>query len=231
MKLEDKLHEELMRYRSINRYGKKMIMEQEEPVDPTSLPGGAEAPVGDIPAGDAPAGDAPVGDIPAGPPAGEIAGGAPEGDAPEGGSPDGDTEEIDITDLVNMTQNIKNQLDDKEKSSNEVIGKMDDLFSKLDDLESKLSQMDNVIAKIDGLEAKVEIMKTPTPQEKLEMRSLDSYPFNQKPSEFFSQKQLDMKASGKNEYVITKQDVDDYNDKEMRDSFNIDPNAENEVEW
>jgi hypothetical protein len=29
-----------------------------------------------------------------------------------------------------------------------------------------------------------------------------------------------MKASGKNEYVITKQDVEDYNDKEMRDSFN-----------
>jgi len=230
MKLEDKLHEELMRYRSINNYGKKMIMEQEEPVDPTSLPGGAEEPVDDIPAGDAPvddipAGDAPVGDAPVGDaPVGD----APVGDAPESG---GDTEEIDITDLVNMTQNIKNQLDDKQSESDAVMGKMGDLFSKLDDLESKLSQMDNVIAKIDNLESKVETMKAPTPQEKLEMRSLDSYPFNQKPSEFFSQKQLDMKASGKNEYIITKQDIDDYNDKEVRDSFNIDPNAENEVEW
>jgi len=235
MKLEDKLHEELMRYRSINNYGKKMIMEQEEPVDPTSLPGGAEEPVDDIPAGDAPvddipAGDAPVGDAPVGDaPVGDApVGDAPVGDAPESG---GDTEEIDITDLVNMTQNIKNQLDDKQSESDAVMGKMGDLFSKLDDLESKLSQMDNVIAKIDNLESKVETMKAPTPQEKLEMRSLDSYPFNQKPSEFFSQKQLDMKASGKNEYIITKQDIDDYNDKEVRDSFNIDPNAENEVEW
>jgi len=156
----------------------------------------------------------------------------PAGDAPvEGGEGDFDVEEIDITDLVNMTQNIKNELDAKKSDNDEVVGKMGDLFSKLDDLESKLSQMDNVIAKIDGLEGKVENMKEPTPQEKLEMRSLDSYPFNQKPSEFFSQKQLDMQASGKNEYVITKQDVQDYSDKQMRDSFNIEPDEDNEVEW
>jgi len=91
--------------------------------------------------------------------------------------------------------------------------------------------MDNVITKIDGLESKVEDMKEPTPVERLEMRSLDSYPFNQNPSEFFSQKQLDMKASGKNEYVITKQDVADYNPGEMRDSFNQEKPDENEVEW
>ena len=212
MNLEKKLHEELMRYRSINNYGKRFITEQEEePVDPA-----------DLPTGDEPMDDAPIEDIPAEEPAGDM----PVDDM--GGE---DVEEIDITDLVTMTQNIKNQLDDKKSETDAVVGKMDAVFSKLDDLEVKLSQMDNVIAKIDGLESKIETMKEPTPQERLEMRSLDSYPFNQKPSEFFSQKELDMKASGKNEYVITKQDVEDYNDKEMRDSFNIDPNAENEVEW
>jgi hypothetical protein len=226
MNLEKKLHEELMRYRSINNYGKRFITEQEEePVDPADLPTGDEpmddAPIEDIPA-EEPAGDMPVDDMGAEEPAGDM----PVDDM--GGE---DVEEIDITDLVTMTQNIKNQLDDKKSETDAVVGKMDAVFSKLDDLEVKLSQMDNVIAKIDGLESKIETMKEPTPQERLEMRSLDSYPFNQKPSEFFSQKELDMKASGKNEYVITKQDVEDYNDKEMRDSFNIDPNAENEVEW
>lgn len=218
MKLEDKLHEELMRYRSINDYGKKLFVEQEEPVAPEELPT------------DEPMGDAPIEDIPADEPMGD----APMDDAPVEepmDTMDTDVEEIDITDLVNMTQNIKNDLDSSKSDNSAVMGKMDDIFSKLDDLEVKLSQMDNVIAKIDGLESKVETMKEPTPQERLEMRSLDSYPFNQKPSEFFSQKELDMKASGKNEYIITKQDVEDYNDKEMRDSFKIDPNAENEVEW
>ena len=221
MDLEKKLHEELMRHRSINNYGKKLVKEQEE-VDPADIPVD-DAPIEDIPdvPAEEPAGDAPIEDVPAEEPA---------GDAPEEGG-DFDVEEIDITDLVNMTQNIKNELDAKKSENDQVIGKMGDLFSKLDDLESKLSKMDNVIAKIDGLEHKVEDMKEPTPQERLEMRSLDSYPFNQKPSEIFSQKELDMKASGKNEYVITKQDVDDYSDKQMRDSFNIEPNEDNEVEF
>lgn len=221
MDLEKKLHEELMRHRSINNYGKRLVKEQEE-VDPADIPVD-DAPIEDIPdvPAEEPAGDAPIEDVPAEEPA---------GDAPEEGG-DFDVEEIDITDLVNMTQNIKNELDAKKSENDQVIGKMGDLFSKLDDLESKLSKMDNVIAKIDGLEHKVEDMKEPTPQERLEMRSLDSYPFNQKPSEFFSQKELDMKASGKNEYVITKQDVDDYSDKQMRDSFNIEPNEDNEVEF
>lgn len=220
MNLEQKLQEELMRHHSINNYGKKVISEQEE-VSPEDIPTG-DGPIEDIPDVEEPAGDSPVEDVPAEEPA---------GDAPaEGGEGDFDVEEIDITDLVNMTQNIKNELDAKKSDNDEVVGKMGDLFSKLDDLESKLSQMDNVIAKIDGLEGKVENMKEPTPQEKLEMRSLDSYPFNQKPSEFFSQKQLDMQASGKNEYVITKQDVQDYSDKQMRDSFNIEPDEHNEVE-
>lgn len=221
MNLEKQLHEELMRYRSINKYGKNLIQEQEEPVD--DIP--AEEPVDDIPA-EEPVGDAPVDDIPAEGPVDDI-----PAEEPVDGGIEPDVEEVDITDLVNMTQNIKNDLDASKTDNDQVMGKMGDLFSKLDDLESKLSQMDNVITKIDGLESKVEDMKEPTPIERLEMRSLDSYPFNQNPSEFFSQKQLDMKKSGKNEYVITKQDVADYNPGEMRDSFNQQKSDENEVEW
>jgi hypothetical protein len=210
MSLEKQLREELDRYNSINNYQKKSINEQEE-LDPTDLPTGDE-PVGDAPIGDEPVGDAPVDDLPVDDaPVDEIPAEEPEGDF--------DTEEIDITDLVNMTQNIKNDLDSSKSDNDAVMGKMGDLFGKLDDLESKLSQMDDVIAKIDGLESKVTQMKEPTPQEKLEMRSLDSYPFNQSPTDFFSQKQGEMKKSGKNEYVITKSDLDDINPGQMRASF------------
>jgi len=210
MSLEKQLREELDRYNSINNYQKKSINEQEE-LDPTDLPTGDE-PIGDEPVGDAPVDDLPVDDLPVDDaPVDEIPAEEPEGDF--------DTEEIDITDLVNMTQNIKNDLDSSKSDNDAVIGKMGDLFGKLDDLESKLSKMDDVIAKIDGLESKVTQMKEPTPQEKLEMRSLDSYPFNQSPTDFFSQKQGEMKKSGKNEYVITKSDLDDINPGQMRASF------------
>jgi hypothetical protein len=73
-------------------------------------------------------------------------------------------------------------------------------------------------------------MKPETPQEKLEMRSLDSYPFNQKPNEFFNQKQGEMRASGKNEYVLTKQDVQDYSPDTIKTSFNPDQ-EENEFKF
>jgi hypothetical protein len=115
----------------------------------------------------------------------------------------GDTEEIDITDLVNMTKSLKKDIEGTQNDNSTVIGKMDDVFTKLDDLASKLSEMDTLVQKIEQLGVEVKQMKPETPQEKLEMRSLDSYPFNQKPNDFFSQKQEEMRASGKNEYKLT----------------------------
>jgi hypothetical protein len=209
--LEKKLHEELMRYKQINKYASKMIMEQEEP-----LPGGeVELPTDPAAAPVDPA--APVdSSIPT-----DMA--SPE-DASMGGTEepvmDDSTEEIDITDLVNMTKSIKNNMDDNKSEQSSVLNKMDDVFSKLTDLEMKLSQMDQVVAKIEELGMKVQQMKPETPQEKLEMRSLDSYPFNQKPNQFFAQKQGEMQASGKNEYVLTKQDVEDYSPDTIKSSFN-----------
>jgi hypothetical protein len=208
--LEKKLQEELKRYKAINKYSTKMIMEQEAPVEPSpegELPMEPTADGTEVPPMEDPS--TPPMDGTTDPTLGEV----PVDDA---------TEEIDITDLVNMTKSIKNDLDDNRSNNGEVVSKMDSVFSKLNDLESKLSQMDSVIAKIDQLGYKVENMKPETPQEKLEMRSLDSYPFNQKPNEFFSQKQGEMKASGKNEYVLTKQDVQNYSPETISKTFNTD---------
>ena len=207
--LEQKLQEELNRYKAINKYGKTMIMEQDAP--PTDVP----------PAPD----DAAPTDVPPPPPAGDVPTDLPPTpdadmsmDTPP--SPEMDsTEEIDITDLVNMTKNIKNDLENNKSDNSAVINKMDDVFTKLNDLEIKLAQMDQVMAKIDELGAKVQQMKPETPVEKLEMRSLDSYPFNEKPQEFFNHKQQEMQQSGKNEYVLTKDDVTNY-DSEIKKSFN-----------
>jgi hypothetical protein len=234
--LEKKLQEELNRYNQINKYGKTMIMEQNEPPLP---------PAGDEPPADAGLPPAPGADpLAGGPPVdagvpptemgadmGADAGAPPaEGEEPPPVEPSADdtTEEIDITDLVDMTKNIKQQLDAKNDENSSVIQKMDGAFSKLSELEAKLGQMDNILSKIDELGAKIEQMKPPTPVEELNMRSLDSYPFNQKPSEFFSQKQQEMKASGKNEYVLTKGDVENYGREEISQSFNPEEDDEQE---
>jgi hypothetical protein len=206
--LEQKLQEELSRYNAINKYGKTMIMEQDAPpVDPAA--GVPPAPDAGVPPVD-PAAGAPI-DPTAG------AAGAPVG--LPGALPESDTQEIDITDLVDMTKSIKKDLDSQRQDNSSVINKMDDVFTKLNDLELKLGEMNQVMAKIDELGAKVQQMKPETPIEKLEMRSLDSYPFNQKPQEFFNHKQQEMKQSGKNEYILTKDDVTNY-DPQINKSFN-----------
>lgn len=200
--LEKTLLEELNRFRAINKYGKKMIMEQDVPAptepaltDPATAEPNLAAP-------DAASTETPAPVEPAAEPTLDS------------------TEEIDITDLVNMTKSIKKDIDDNKQEQGNVMGQMDSVFTKLDDLESKLSQMDSLIAKIDELGTKIQDIKPKTPQEKLEMRSLDSYPFNEKPQEFFAHKQDEMQQSGKNEYVLTKDEVENYPQETIRTTFN-----------
>jgi hypothetical protein len=194
------IQEELQRFRSINRYADKLIMEQDVPPPlPADDMGAVPPPADDMGAVPPPAGD--MGAVP--PPAEE-------------------TEEIDITDLVNMTKSVKKDIEDNKQNNTSVINKMDDVFTKLGDLEQKLAQMDAVMDRINRLDSKLETLRQKTPQEKLEMRSLDSYPFNQNPQQFFANKQDEMMASGKNEYVLTKDEVENYSNDLIRQSFNPD---------
>jgi hypothetical protein len=198
--LEKKLQEELQRFRSINRYADKLIMEQDVPPPPPGDMGAIPPPPpGDTGAVPPPPGD--TGAVPPPPPAEE-------------------TEEIDITDLVNMTKSVKKDIEDNKQNNTSVINKMDDVFTKLNDLEQKLAQMDSVMDRINRLDSKLDTLKEKTPQEKLEMRSLDSYPFNQNPQQFFANKQDQMRSSGKNEYVLTKDDVENYSNDAIKQSFN-----------
>jgi hypothetical protein len=205
--LEQKLLQEVNRFREINRNASKHYIIKEQAAEPAPLPPAdpaAPAPGAEMAAPELPAPDASMSAAPELP------------DSPAMG----ETEEVDVTDLVNMTKNIKNELESSKMEHDGVIQKMDTVFSKLDDLESKLTNMDAILSKIDQLGAKVEEMKPPTPQEKLEMRSLDSYPFNQKPQEFFAHKQDEMRASGKNEYVLTKNEIENYSKEQLANSFN-----------
>jgi hypothetical protein len=186
--LEKKLQEEVNRYRSINKYVNRLIMEQDAPLPESPLPG---APTDGAPLPAAPTDGAP---LPGAPTDGAPLPGAPTDAAP---LPESDTEEMDITDLVNMSKSIKKDILDNKNDHGQVLTKMDDVFSKLTDLEQKIAQMDLIMDKIDKLDVKVGDMKEKTPQEKLEMRSLDSYPFSQNPQEFFANKQDQMRASGK----------------------------------
>ena len=197
MAIDKKILEEISRYNKINNY----ILEQEvgaPPADPNAaVPPPPPADAGAVPP----------------PPA------SPETPEPQPvdieNDPDveevgNETEEIEITDLVDSQKSMS---DKQEEYFN-------NLFSQLSNLESKLGEMDNLVNVVNSLESKIEKMRPKTPEEKLELRSLDSGPFNQKLSDFFDDKMDDMEKSGKNEYVLTTDEVEDYSPSEIKGSFN-----------
>jgi hypothetical protein len=122
---------------------------------------------------------------------------------------DDESEELEITDLVDSQKSIGEKQDEY----------FDNLFAQIKGLEEKLSAMDQLVSKIDNLETNIEKMRPKTSQEKLELRSLDSGPFNQKLSDFFTDKQEDFEKTGK-EYVLTTDDVEQYSGNQIKDSFN-----------
>jgi molecular chaperone GrpE (heat shock protein) len=210
MSLDKKILSEIQRYKSINKY----INEQEAPLPPT------DAVSDEVTAAIPPTG---AGEGAPAAPAAPTAPATPqkidvendpdveviddEGDSTEG-SEDG-TEELEITDLVDSQKNIEQKQDEY----------FNNLFGQISKLESKLSEMDALMNKLNTIENKIEKYREKTPQEKLELRTYDSYPFNQKLSDFFDDKKIEMEKTGKKDYVLTSDEVEDINPTDIRSSF------------
>jgi hypothetical protein len=209
MSLDQKILNEISRYNSINKY----IMEQEVPVPPADP---AEDPAAIPPTGEdmGPA----IAD-----PAAPTPPVAPEGGEPETVDVDNDpdvevigdegeegTEELDITDLVDSQKTMA----DKQEEY------FENLFGQIKKMEEKLAEMDGIVSKLDTLETKIEKYRPKTAQEKLELRSLDSGPYKQNLADFFKDKEEEMEKTGKNEYVLTQGDVENFSPSEIEKTFN-----------
>jgi len=218
MGIDDKILKEIARYNSINKY----IMEQDvpPPADPAAAgeipppPGDLAAPADPAAAGADPAapappaapgegGDATPIDVATDPDVEEVPAEGEEGE-------EGETEELDITDLVDSQKTIA----DKQEEY------FTNLFDQIKTMEEKLSEMDNIVSKLDSLESKVEKYRPKTAQEKLQLRSLDSGPFKQNLADFFDEKKDEMEQTGKNEYVLTQDEVESFSPSDIEKSFN-----------
>ena len=141
--------------------------------------------------------------------------------APE--EPEDDAIELDVTELVKGSEEAK-------ASADAANAKIDQLMGMVDKLEGQLSSMSTISNKIDDLENELE-KRAPTPEEKIEMRSLDSYPYNIKLSDFWSEQegQYDVMSDKEKEYVLDKKAIDsDYSDTEIKDTFDADNEYEEE---
>ena len=202
MKLDEKILNEIARYNQINKY-------IPPPADPAADPAAGTPPADPAaPAPPAAPAEATPVDVTTDKDVEEIPVDGEEGE--EGDEGDEGVEELDITDLVDSQKTMA----DKQEEY------FTNLFDQIKQMESKLAEMDQLVVKIDGIESKLEKYRPKTPQEKLALRSLDSGPYKQNLADFFDEKKDEMELSGKNEYVLTQDDVENFSPSDIENSFN-----------
>ena len=119
-----------------------------------------------------------------------------------------------------MSKDAEEKAGEAKESLDAQSDKIASLVSKMDDLTNKLDSIDTITQSIEDLEQKIEDAKPPTPIEKLELRSLDSGPFSEKPLEFWDRKKEEMDDRGyEKEYILTQDEADEFNDKDIQASF------------
>lgn len=241
------LSEELKRFQSLNEFRfyeddivdkedtTNLLLGMKEAEDEEEKPTSDDIFADDTEGGDAEAGDAPE-EEPVDEPvddAGGFGGDEPDFGA-EGGfgdepameeDPMDDAVELDVTELVKGSEEAK-------ASADAANVKISQLMGMVDNLEDKLSGMAQISQKIDSLENEME-KRNPTEDEKLEMRSLDSYPYNLKLTDFWSNQNDKYDVMGteeKEEYELNKKSVDDdYVETDVRGSFDIDDFTDEDI--
>lgn len=158
---------------------------------------------------------------------GDPMGGAmpPMGDEP---MPGDDEEVIDVEELTNAQETMNDKVNTVGRNLGDVDDKITQLLSTLTKMQTMIDNNNQEIANF-----KKEFEKrNPTQTEKLNLRSLDSYPYNVRPEDYWKQKgeeygsnysaYADNDKSTTQEYEITNSDVDDFNEKEIANSFDAD---------
>ena len=152
-----------------------------------------------------------------------------------GEEPMEDEEVIDVDDITNAQE----KMNDKVNVVGQDLGKVND---KIEALMQSISSMEQMIsnnnAEIASFKQEFE-KRNPTQTEKLNLRSLDSYPFNVNPKDYWEKKGIDPNSnysgysdndkSTTQEYEITNNDIDQFDDKVVEDSFDIASDMEQNI--
>lgn len=171
------------------------------------------------------------------------AGMPPAEENPMGGIPEiGDIEEeepkeeddvIDVEDLTDAQEKVNDKVNSVGRDLGNVDKKIGSLIGAIDTLKDMFDKNNE---KIEDLKREIE-KRNPTQTEKLNLRSIDSYPFSQKPTDYWQKKSATSNYSAyadndeptSQEYVITNNDVDDFTEREIADSFAIDDSLEQNI--
>lgn len=132
-----------------------------------------------------------------------------------------ETIEVDVSDIVDKAEATRTEIEG-------LTSKMEELMGGFNELSGQVTGMDKVINKIENLEQEIE-KRNPTPVERLEMRSLDSFPYNVSLTDFWSDKEgYEPTDEDEEEYTLTQKDIDEYSETDIKNSFDYDENDEDQ---
>jgi len=137
-------------------------------------------------------------------------------------TPEGDETELDVTDLVSKQEEVNTELSGQKDILQKNTESLDDLMNKLSSLENHLTSMDDMVSKISNLEKKIEEYRPRTPEEKIGLRKHDSGPYTKTLTDFFTDKEDVFDETGKKQYILKPDEVEDYSDDDIKNSFDPD---------
>lgn len=142
---------------------------------------------------------------------------------------DDETEEIDVTDIVKRADDAKGYAEKAVSAAEQGKNMIQDLMTKFDTLQKSLSKIDMVANELNSIKSDLQSQK---PKEKLELRSLDSYPFNVKLTDYWDDEKLkdnyeitSRKPDGKSSdgdvkvWKLNPDEVKDYSSTDIKKSF------------
>ena len=188
---------------------------------------GGQDPNGGMPGGNPMAGGADAGADP-------MASGMPPESVPmEEEEPEEEDDVIDVQDLTDAQEEVNDKVNSVGRDLGRVDTRIDKLLGAIETLQGMFDKNNQEIADL-----KKEFEKrNPTQTEKLNLRSLDSYPFKIRPTDFWNDKAeegrydayADNREPTTNEYVITNNDVDDFTEREIEDTFSVDDGLDQNI--
>jgi septal ring factor EnvC (AmiA/AmiB activator) len=156
------------------------------------------------------------------------------GDMPMDDAMGGDEEEvIDVEDITNAEEKVNDKVNAVGRDVVKVNHRIDQLLTAIEKMETMIDSNNNSIEALNQEFQK----RNPTQTEKLNLRSLDSYPFNVNPVDYWKQKGMtsnydayfDNQEPTSKEYVITNNDVDDMTERDMAQSFYVDDDLKQDI--
>ena len=142
-----------------------------------------------------------------------------------------EVEEIDVTDIVKRADDAKEYAEKAVTAAEEGNTMIKDLMSQFEKLQASLSKIESVSNELTSIKKDIQSQK---PKEKLELRSLDSYPFNVKLTDYWSDEKLKdnydvTNSEGQQSYTLKPEDVKDYSESDIKKSFVPESKAKKKV--